>query len=166
VAYPTRKFGTPSGKIEFHSERAASMGLSPLPVAAVTIRGYDGLILTHGRMFAHFHSFYDHRRALPTLAAREEAAELWIARADARARGVADGDGIDVSNERGRFRAWAKVTGRMPVGAVWIRDGWPGLNALSDGAAVLPDSALDAFPFSVGPSGLGARVDVRPVRAE
>lgn len=166
VAYPTRKLGTPSGKIEFHSERAASMGLSPLPVAAVTIRGYDGLILAHGRMFAHFHSFYDHGRALPTLAAREEAAELWIAPADARARGVSDGDGIDVSNERGRFRARAKVTGRMPVGAVWIRDGWPGLNALSDGAAVLPDSALDAFPFSVGQSGLGTRVDVRPVRAE
>lgn len=166
VAYPTLKFSTPSGKIEFQSARAATMGLPPLPIAADTTRGSDGLALSHGRTFAHFHSFYDHGRALPTLASREEAADLWIAPTDARARGVSDGDEIDVSNERGSLRARAKVTGRMPAGAVWIRDGWPGLNALTDGAAVLPGSALDVFAFSVGQSGFGARVDVRPARAK
>lgn len=166
VAYPTFDFSTPSGKIDLYSEPAASMGLPPLPVAADTTRNSDGLVLAHGRTFAHFHSFYDHSSALPTLAAREEAPDLWVAPEDARARGVSDGDWIDVSNGRGRFRARAKVTARMPAGAVWIRDGWPGLNALTDGESALPEPALNAFPFSVGQSRFGARVDIRPVRAE
>ena len=29
----------------------------------------------------------------------------------------------------------------MRSGAVWVRDGWPDLNQLTDGAAVLPDEA-------------------------
>ncbi|MEM7239991.1 MAG: molybdopterin-dependent oxidoreductase, partial [Pseudomonadota bacterium] len=80
VAYPTRRFDTPSGRIEFVSDRAAGMGLPGLPVAD----GPDApdaafpLAFAHGRTFAHFHSFYDHARALPTLAARETAPELWI----------------------------------------------------------------------------------------
>ncbi|WGH78857.1 molybdopterin-containing oxidoreductase family protein [Jannaschia ovalis] len=160
VAYPTREFTTPSGKIEFVSARAAAMGLPALPECPDTAEG-DGLRLAHGRTFAHFHAFYDHARALPTLAAREDAPDLWIAPADAARHGVADGSAIEVANTRGAFRARAKVTPRMPPGAVWIRDGWPGLNALTDGAAVLPDTALDAFPFSVGQSRFGARVRLR-----
>lgn len=77
------------------------------------------------------------------------------------AREIEDGDAIVVSNPHGRFAARAKVTQRIPAGAVWMRDGWPGFNALTDGAAVLPSAALTAFPFSVGQSGFGARVDVR-----
>ncbi|MDP5335015.1 MAG: molybdopterin-dependent oxidoreductase [Paracoccaceae bacterium] len=161
VAYPSFEFATPSGKIEFLSERAAAMGLPALPVAADPAPEAGGLILAHGRTFAHFHAFYDHGRALPTLAAREDAADLWIAPCDAQVRGVSDGDMIDVMNAGGCFRARAKVTARMPAGAVWIRDGWPGLNVLTDGAAVLPDTALDAFAFSVGQSHFGARVEVR-----
>ena len=161
VAYPTRRFSTPSGRIEFFSQRAAAMGLAPLPEAAEG-GGEAGLVLAHGRTFAQFHSFYDNGRALPTLAAREAAADLWIAPADAAARGVSDGGAIEVSNARGRFAARAKVTDRVPPGTVWIRDGWPGLNVLTDGRAVLPEAALAAFPFSVGQSHFGARVEVRP----
>lgn len=164
VAYPTRRFSTPSGRLEFHSARAAAMGLAPLPTAPDT-QDSDGLALAHGRTFAHFHGFYDHGRALPTLAAREDAPDLWIAPEDARARGLSDGDPIDVSNARGSFRARAKVTARMPEGSVWIRDGWPGLNALTDGTPVLPAGALDTFDFSVGQSHFGARVLVRPAGA-
>ena len=89
VAYPTYAFTTPSGKIEFFSQRAADMGIPALPMPGETKRGDEGLILTHGRTFAHFHSFYDHGRALPTLAAREDAADLWIAPEDALERGIA-----------------------------------------------------------------------------
>lgn len=160
VAYPTRAFHTPSGKIEFYSEKAAQMGLSPLPEASEPDENADGLVLTQGRTFAHFHSFYDHARALPTLAAREEEPLLWIAPADAEARGIEDGDAIDIRSTGSRFTARAKVTRRMPEGAVWSRDGWPGFNALTNGRAVLPDSALTGFPFSVGQSGFGAVVQV------
>lgn len=163
VAYPTLDFATPSGKIEFYSERAAAMGLSPLPAAADPDDSEDGLILAHGRTFAHFHSFYDHARALPTLANREAEPDLWISPKDAQARAIGDGEMIEISNARGAFSARAKVTGRIPEGTVWIRDGWPGLNALTDGASVLPEAALSAFPFSVGQQNYGARVEIRPL---
>jgi anaerobic selenocysteine-containing dehydrogenase len=162
VAYPTRAFDTPSGKIEFTSASAAAMGLPALPEMPPQ-SDETGLVLAQGRTYAHFHSFYDHGRALPTLAAREDAPDLWIAPADADARGIGDGAVIEVSNARGSFAARAKVTKRMPQGAVWMRDGWPGFNALTDGGAVLPEAALTAFPFSVGQSHFGARVQVRPV---
>jgi anaerobic selenocysteine-containing dehydrogenase len=163
VAYPTSDFTTPSGKVEFHSEQAIKMGLPPLPIAADTSER-DGLILTHGRTFAHFHSFYDHGRAIPTLATREDAADLWMSPADAEARSIVNGDQIELSNVRGVFQARAKVTPRMPKGTVWIRDGWPGLNVLTDGVSVLPTAALQAFPFSVGQNHFGARVEIRSVR--
>ncbi len=161
VAYPTLDFDTPSGKIEFWSEKARDLGLPPLPEATEPSVEDGDLILAQGRTFAHFHSFYDHARALPTLAAREEAPQLWIAPDDAERRGIADGDAITLSNSRGKFETTAKVTKRMPSGAVWARDGWPGFNALTDGKAVLPEAALTAFPFSVGQSGFGARVTLR-----
>ncbi|MEN8741822.1 MAG: molybdopterin-dependent oxidoreductase [Phaeobacter gallaeciensis] len=163
VAYPTRAFSTPSGKIEFCSERAVFMGLPPLPEPP-TREDASSLILAHGRTFARFHSFYDHGQALPSLAKGEIEPDLWIAPEDAEARSIADGDRIEISNAAGTFEARAKVTPRIPTGAVWIRDGWPGLNVLTDGTSVLPDSALDAFPFSVGQNNYGARVEVRSAK--
>jgi hypothetical protein len=52
------------------------------------------------------------------------------------------------------------VTNRILPGTVWMRDGWPGFNALTDGSAVLPQTALDGFAFSVGQSNFGALVQV------
>jgi anaerobic selenocysteine-containing dehydrogenase len=158
VAYPDFRFTTPSGKIEFYSQRAADMGLSPLPTCTEPDEKQGWLTLAHGRTFAHFHSFYDHGRALPTLAAREDAADLWISPDDAKERGLANADEIKVSNERGTFLARAKVTPRIPTGTVWLRDGWPGLNALTDASSVLPEAALTTFAFSVGQSNYGGRV--------
>ena len=164
VAYPGLKFATPSGKIEFYSERTKSMGLPALPMAAETKENPEGLILAYGRTFAHFHSFYDHARALPTLADRETHPDVWIAPADARARDIVDGEPIELSNTLGAFTARAKVTRRMPEGTVWIRDGWPGLNTLSDGTSVLPTAALSEFPFSVGQNSYQTRVEIRPTK--
>jgi anaerobic selenocysteine-containing dehydrogenase len=164
VAYPSLEFTTPSGKIEFFSQRAADIGLSPLPSCTETEDIQDGLVLAHGRTFAHFHSFYDHGRALPTLADREEVPELWISPADAKVRGIRNADQIEISNARGTFFATAKVTPRIPNATVWMRDGWPGLNVLTDLSAVLPDTALDSFSFSVGQSNFGARVNVLPTK--
>ena len=164
VAYPTLEFSTPTGKIEFFSERAKAMGLPPLPMPP-NEPPVDGLALAHGRTFAQFHSFFDHGRALPTLAAREADPELWVAPSDALAREITDGDWIEISNARGSFCARAKVTRRMPEGTVWMRDGWPDLNTLTDGSSVLPEAALSAFPFSVGQNNYGARVEIRPAVA-
>lgn len=163
VAYPTFEFNTPSGKIEFYSQRVIDMGLPALPMPSETDTTDGDLILTHGRTFAHFHSFYDHGRALPTLASREQFPELWISPNDAQQRNIDNGDWIALANPQGQFEAITKVTPRIQDGVVWMRDGWPGLNVLTDGRSVLPEAALAVFPFSVGQANFGAKVTVTKI---
>lgn len=162
VAHPDHRYATPSGKVEFFSERAAAAGVAPLPT--FTPRAPDGgaLELRTGRTINHFHAFYDAGRALPSLARRDKRPELWIAPTDAAGRGIGDGAPIAVLNERARFEAHAKVTDRVPPGTVWIHDGWPGLNDLTEGRGVLPDAATALFPFSTGQSAFDAFVEVEP----
>jgi anaerobic selenocysteine-containing dehydrogenase len=166
VAHPDLKFPTPSGKIELYSERAAALGLPPLPVYAPPAASTYPLVLQPGRTLTHFHGFYDHGRALPTLAKADPGPSLWISTADATARGLTDGAAIRLHNERGEMRAQARVTDKIPAGTVWMRDGWPGLNDLTRGAPVLADEAVDAFHalgFSGGQAAFDARVEVEAV---
>lgn len=164
VAFADRKFQSPSGKVEFYSERASKAGLSPLPVYEGFAASKNGkLTLTQGRTLTHFHSFYDHGQALPGLAKRNKALEIWMSPDDAQARKISDGAVILVSNERGRLEAIAHVTDKMPDGAIWTRDGWEHFNSLTSGDAVVADGALGLFPFSVGQAHFGAQVDIKPL---
>jgi anaerobic selenocysteine-containing dehydrogenase len=162
VANPTLAFDTPSGRIEFFSADAARMGLPPLPdwPEPDAPDAEHPLTLTQGRTLAHFHGFYNNGTELPTLARREREPRVWMAPADAAARGLADGAAIRVHNTRGELAARAHVTEKIPPGTLWLRDGWPGLNRLTAGAAVLPDAAVDRFAFSAGQSSFDARVQV------
>jgi anaerobic selenocysteine-containing dehydrogenase len=166
VAHPDLKFPTPSGKIELYSERAVSLGLPPLPVhEAPSVSPYP-LAFRQGRTLTHFHGFYDHGRALPTLAKADPEPTLWLSPSDATARGVEDGAPIRIRNARGAMRARAHVTGKIPAGTVWMRDGWAGLNDLTSGAPVVADDAVDAFHalgFSGGQASFDARVEVEAV---
>ncbi|HEU4644637.1 MAG TPA: molybdopterin-dependent oxidoreductase [Burkholderiales bacterium] len=162
VANPTFDFETPSRKIEFFSAQAQGLGLPPLPsvdAEASTASAYP-LTLTQGRTLTHFHAFYNNGSELPTLARRESEAQLWVASADAAERRVTEGAAIRIFNERGELSARAHVSDRIPAGTVWVRDGWPGLNRLTAGTAVLPDAAVDLFAFSAGQASFDARVDV------
>jgi anaerobic selenocysteine-containing dehydrogenase len=163
VGHPDFAFPTPSGKVELFSARAESLGLPPLPVHEEAPAARYPLALAQGRTLGHFHGFYDHGRALPSLAAAEEEPVLWISPADAAARAVADGASVRVFNGRGEMRARARVTDRMPARTVWMRDGWEGLNRLTSGEACLPDAAVDVFGFSAGQATFDAPVEVAPV---
>jgi anaerobic selenocysteine-containing dehydrogenase len=164
VAHPDLTFRTPSGKIEFESSLAATLGLPALPVAGEPpAPSRYPLTLAQGRTLTHFHGFYDHGRALPTLAKADPEPALWISPTDAATRGVEDGTAIRIVNERGTMQARARVTDRIPAGSVWMRDGWAGLNDLTSGAPAIPDAAVHAFTqlgFSGGQATFDARVDV------
>jgi anaerobic selenocysteine-containing dehydrogenase len=165
VAYPTRRFHTPSGKLEFRSARAEQAGLPPLPVysaCAPAAAGYP-LALCQGRTLTQFHSFYDHGRALPLLAERDPGPQLWISPEDAAERALAEGDALRVYNGGGEFAATAHVTGRIPPGVVWMRDGVVGLNHVTSGAPALPQAALGLFAFTVGQAEYAARVEVEAI---
>ncbi len=161
VAYPTLAFDTPSGKVEFVSERARRHGLPALPVyEPLPSSAAYPLAFRQGRTLTHFHGFYDHGRALPSLAKADSEPMLWISPADAEARGVTDGAAIRIHNERGAFEARARVTDKVPAGTVWMRDGWRGVNDLTSGAPAVPDEACGLFQFTVGQSAYDARVEV------
>jgi len=160
VAYPDRIFDTPSQKVELVSERARTLGLPALPVHAAPSSTRYPLVFQQGRTLTHFHAFYDHGRALPSLAKADPGPELWIAEADAHARGLDDGVSVRIYNERGEVRARARVTAKIRAGTVWMHDGWEGMNRLTSSQAVLPDEAVDLFPFSAGQSAFDARVEV------
>jgi len=160
VAYPDHRYPTPSGKVEFYSERARQLRLPPLPVHEDLPYSRYPLTLCQGRTLTHFHSFYDHGRALPSLARLDPVPRLWISPLDATARGLQDGVPIRIYNARGELQAYAQVTERIPSGTVWMRDGWEGLNRLTSGAPAIPDEAVDIFPFSAGQAAFDAMVEV------
>jgi anaerobic selenocysteine-containing dehydrogenase len=162
VAYPDFRFDTPSGKIEFYSERAQALGLPPLPVYEDLPASSYPLAFRQGRTLTQFHGFYEHGRALPTLAKADPEPYLWIAPSDAAARGVGDGAPIRLYNERGEFRARARVTDKIPAGTVWMRDGWEGLNRLTSGRPSIPDPAVDLFAFGAGQAAFDAMIEVAP----
>jgi anaerobic selenocysteine-containing dehydrogenase len=163
VAYPDHRYHTPSGKVELYSTRALALGLSPLPEFEALPASSYPLTLRQGRTLAHFHAFYDHGQALPTLARLDPQPQLWMAPADAAARGVRDGAAIRIHNDRGECRAQAHVTEQIPAGTVWMRDGWAGLNCLTSGDACLPDEAVDIFGFAAGQAAFDATVEVVPL---
>ena len=162
VAYPDHRYDTPSMQVEFFSDRARALGLPPLPVYEPLPPSPYPLTLRQGRTLTHFHSFYDHGRALPSLAKLDPAPRLWISPLDAATRGLQDGGPIRIYNERGEFQAYAQVTERIPSGTVWMRDGWEGLNRLTSGAPAIPDEAVDIFHFSAGQAAFDAMVEVAP----
>jgi anaerobic selenocysteine-containing dehydrogenase len=166
VAHPDLRFPTPSGRVELLSARAVELGLPALPVYEPDAESRPGapgagrhpLVLTQGRTLTHFHGFYDHGRALPSLAKANAEPVLWINPADAAARSLADGDAVRVANDRGDLAAKAHVTERVPEGVVWMHDGWEGMNRLTSGARTVTDAAATAFP--AGSAAYDARVEV------
>jgi anaerobic selenocysteine-containing dehydrogenase len=146
--------------VEFFSVQLQTLGLPPLPVYEPPASSAYPLTLCQGRTLTHFHSFYDHGQALPTLAQLDPEPYVWISPADAKARGVQDREQIRVYNARGALQARAHVTTDVPAGTVWMRDGWLGLNALTSGTAALPDAAVSLFGFSAGQPSFEARVEI------
>ncbi|MFZ9789132.1 MAG: molybdopterin-containing oxidoreductase family protein [Burkholderiaceae bacterium] len=182
IGHADLHFDTPSGKLELYSEQAEHLGLSPLPdmpldeieivMTELDLKGHhsissdDDLVpiservfrLAQGRTLHHFHGFYNNGTALPSLANKD--AEPWVlmASADAHALDLKQDDPIVLYNKLGKMAVHVRLHERLPQGTLWIRDGWPQLNALSDASPILPDAAVDLFRFSAGQSRFDPRV--------
>ncbi|WP_126598103.1 molybdopterin-containing oxidoreductase family protein [Dictyobacter aurantiacus] len=146
IAYQDHQFHTPSQKIEFWSERAQEVGLPPLPTYTAPAGTQYPLRFSQGRTLTAFHAFFDEGQALPTLARVNPAPELWINPQDADKRQIESGATVVISNQRGQFTARANVTTDVIPGAVWMRDGWSGVNRVTSGAPVIPLNANDIVP--------------------
>jgi len=131
LAYQKEGFDTPSGKIEFYSERMAAHGYEPLPVyheppyspiSRPEVAAHYPLILgTGSRVPFYWHSRF---RNIPSLRRRcpDPAAE--ISRETAQNLGIQDGDWIIIESPTGSVKMRAKLSDDLFPGSVWIPHGW------------------------------------------
>lgn len=123
-------FPTPSGKCEFFSERAQKMGLDPLPTYTPPIenpqsnpdlaRRYPlAMISPPARHFLNT-TFAN----LEFARAVDKDPKLEMHPDDAAARGIADGDTVEVFNDRGSLRLVARVTPDARAGVVVAQSIW------------------------------------------
>jgi anaerobic selenocysteine-containing dehydrogenase len=121
-------FGTPSGKVEFHSDAARAQGLDALPdyippledTRSDLARRYPlAMISPPARNFLNS-SFVN----VKSLRATEGEPWLDIHPADAMARGVTDGSYVRVYNDRGHLTLRARVSDRARRGVVVALSIW------------------------------------------
>ncbi len=148
AAHPLR---TPSGRIEIASRQAQPHGLPDIPSFVPVVpepaeRDFPlQLITPHSKKRSH-----SCPHTVPWLQAIEPHA-VWISAADARARGIAAGETVEVESAVGRIRLPANVTERIMPGVVCVYQGaWyrPAADGVDEGACA---NAL--APARMSPSG-------------
>ena len=122
-------FKTPSGKIEIFSKKLWDMNWKDVPAIPGFLDCYEGprdpkqadyplqLIAYHTKRRAH--SIHDNNVLMEEL----DPPRIWISQKDAVARGIADGDRVEVFNDRGVCRTTAFVTDRIISGVVAMSEG-------------------------------------------
>jgi anaerobic selenocysteine-containing dehydrogenase len=132
--YISETLPTPSGKIEFYSERLAAQGLDPLPAFVPAIESRFGALAERypleflsrkadNYMNTTFANLDGHRRME---ARRSQRLEMHPT--DAAARGIGDGDAIKIWNDRGELRLTAMMNASLPAGVVAGKLDWAKLS--------------------------------------
>jgi len=124
----THKFTTPSGKIEIYSMAMAAKpdpyGLGAMPPIPTWFEPVEPdakypLMLCSPKSRARTHSIHGNQPLL----ARVDPDDVWMNPADARARGITDGQTVRIFNDRGSTLLPVKVTPRIAQGVVSIKEG-------------------------------------------
>ena len=112
VSKRPRKWETPSGKIEFSSQRAVERGLSLFPRYRRFSGKYPLRLLTptyRMTITSQYHNTYGMIDS-----------HLYISPADAKERAIKEGDEVEVFNDHGKVRTRAKVSEDVPRGVVLL----------------------------------------------
>ncbi|MGB6157892.1 MAG: molybdopterin-dependent oxidoreductase [Acidobacteriaceae bacterium] len=162
-------FETPSGRIEFYSATLAAQGIDPLPAfrpapesrhAAARERYPLEFLPRKGDNY--MNSTFSN---LPVHRQMESAFNgvLEMHAHDATARGIADGDTVDVFNDRGSIALRAHVNGSVRPGVVAARLNWNKLSAGGHNVNLLTSQRLN--DIGGGPVFYSVLVDVRKASA-
>jgi anaerobic dimethyl sulfoxide reductase subunit A len=122
-------FRTLSGKIEIYSDHMAEWNdpmLPPIPKYISPPENYDDPMITKYplQLITPHHKTRAHSMWHEVPWMRElDPQSVWINTTDAKARGIKNGDLVNIYNNRGRVRIPAKVTGRIIPGTVSISEG-------------------------------------------
>ncbi len=153
------KFKTPSGKIEIFSKQLLDMNkdeIPALPIYTPTFEGpEDPLIETYPLQLIGWHtkrrchSIHDNNKIMEEV----EPQAMWINPKDATARGIKDGDTVEVFNLRGKIHMPVKVTNRIVAGVVAIAQGaWytPNKNGIDERGSINVLTTLRPTPLAKG----------------
>jgi anaerobic selenocysteine-containing dehydrogenase len=162
-------FPTPSGKIEFFSEILAAQGLDPVPAFVpptesrhIGSSAYPLEFLPRKAdhyMNSTFANLHGHQLME---AAHTNYLEMHLS--DAQARGVCDGDTIEIFNDRGSLQMKAHVNGHLPQGVVASRLNWNKLSPGGNNVNLLTSQTLT--DIGGGATFYSTLVEVRKVISE
>ncbi len=130
AAFAEHRYPTPSGRIEFSSERAEKMGLGRLPDYQPIRESPDGSPELHRRFPLQFltpsaHSIHNSNYGdEPGFRADERTPKVLLNPIDAARRAVGDGDLVRVHNRRGECLLRARVTGDIREGVAMASGQW------------------------------------------
>jgi anaerobic selenocysteine-containing dehydrogenase len=143
--YADQGFATPSGKVEFASERLRQAGFSAVPFAdglldnPISFAGqgadYPLIGISGARSSAFTHSQF---HQIPTLLQEEDRAFVDIHPDDAQTLGISSGDLVEITSPRGRITLPGRISQAIRPGMVRIAWGWgetdpaANLNQLTD----------------------------------
>jgi anaerobic selenocysteine-containing dehydrogenase len=126
-------FPTPTGKFEIASEWLQARGYEALPVYTEPVEGPLAAPELAKRFPLVFNSgartqfaFRSQHHNIPTLVARQPWPQVHLHPQDARARGIADGDEVEVVSPRGRVPFRARVSEDILPGVVEVNMGGGG----------------------------------------
>jgi anaerobic selenocysteine-containing dehydrogenase len=157
-------FGTPSGKVEFYSEALKAQGLDPLPGFVAPAESRHGEAGEYPLEFLPRKADNYMNSTFANLAGHQKMESgrmgtLEMHPGDAAARGIADGDVVEVFNARGRIELTARVDGTVPRGVVASRLSWNKLSKGGHNVNLLTSQRLT--DFGGGPTFYSTLVDVK-----
>jgi len=146
LPFANGNFATPSGKAELYSESLKQQGLDPIVQFVPPTESRHApqaqtfpLELLARKSDNFLNSTFSN---LPVMQRMEESGLLEMNAADARERGIAEGDAVRVFNHRGEIHLKAKVDGTVQPGVVCARLHWAKLSSEGKNINVLTSEKL------------------------
>lgn len=124
--FKTKGFGTPSGKVEFFSEKFQKAGYDPIPTfkerkVDPRIRERFPLDGTGRKVGTYSHTKY---RNIPEVSKYQPLPFVWMHSEDAKERGIENGSWVEVESPIGKIELEARIEEKAPVGVVIVDVGW------------------------------------------
>ncbi len=153
-------FATPSGKVEFFSQKLAENGFLPVPfvdgkwqnpLSYVDCFSADGLVAISGQRVSSF----THTQYRQVAALRQQGGEPAVAinPRDALSRSISSGDLVRVKTPRGEIRMAAELSSQVRPGSIIIAWGWGEVDDLYNLNNLTDDSLRD--PVTATPANRG-----------
>lgn len=152
IPFEDGRFRTPTQKGMFYVEPWHKLGLKPvltyvrskeMPGGESPLAAKYPLQVTHRKVIRNIHTSHQNNVWLKAMFTGEPL--VWINPRDAQKRGIADGDMIELWNDRGTYKGRALVTDSIIEGAVSLENGWwHGVGGFSS-SSVLTNDTVEAL---------------------